>query len=252
MLGARIGITAHAAVEGDRDVASINQVYVDAVARAGALPLVLPILEPSWVDAALDGIDGLLLSGGGDVDPGRYGAVAAPEVGGVDPRRDEWELALARAAMARDLPVLGVCRGSQLLNVACGGTLVQHLGATTDQVHRDEPRSHEMVHAVAVAADSLLARVLGTERVGVNTLHHQAVDAVAPGLRAVAWADDGTIEAVEGVQHRVLSVQWHPELLVDLAAHAALFDWLVATAKAPRIGAPIEPVVDALDIRSAV
>jgi putative glutamine amidotransferase len=252
MSAVRIGITAHAAVEGDRDVASLNQVYVDAVVRAGALPLVLPILEPSWVGAALDGIDGLLLSGGGDVDPTRYGAVAVPEVGGVDARRDAWELALAEAAMLRDKPILGVCRGSQLLNVACGGTLVQHLGGTTDQIHRDEPRSHEVAHAVAVAADSLLARVLGTERVGVNTLHHQAVDVVAPGLRAVAWADDGTIEAVEGVQHRALSVQWHPELLVDLAGHAALFAWLVAAAGAPRIRAAVEPATDTLDVRSAV
>jgi putative glutamine amidotransferase len=252
MPAVRIGITAHAAVEGDRDVASINEVYVDAVVCAGALPLVLPILDPAWAEAALDGIDGLLLSGGGDVEPARYGAVAVPEVGGVDPRRDAWELALARAAMARDVPILGVCRGSQLLNVACGGTLVQHLGDTTDQLHRDDPRSHEVAHAVAVAPDSVLARVLGTGRIGVNTLHHQAVADVAPGLRAVAWADDGTIEAVEGVHHRVLSVQWHPELLAGLVGHAALFDWLVATAGAARVDAADEPPAAELDARSAV
>jgi putative glutamine amidotransferase len=134
------------------------------------------------------------------------------------------------AAAERGLPLLGICRGAQVLNVALGGTLVQDLPTVTDGVdHRVAGRWGEVVHDVRIADDSLLAGVVGTDRLGVNSLHHQAVASAGHGLRIVAWATDGIAEAIEGTHGwSVLGVQWHPELLAEFTAHAALFEWLVA------------------------
>jgi putative glutamine amidotransferase len=229
----RIGITTSPGTNGDRPADVLNHAYVDAVADVGGLPILLPILAPSFVDAILDSIDGLVLSGGGDVDPACYGQTAVPEVSGVDQARDAWELPLVRAAMARGVPVLGICRGSQVLNVACGGTLVQDLPSITDHIHRANDRWGEVVHPVEVDPTSKLADAVGTESVGANTLHHQAVADVGDGLRAVAWAQDGTVEAIESDDARaVLGVQWHPELLTDHDTHRRLFAWVVAAASA--------------------
>jgi putative glutamine amidotransferase len=168
-----------------------------------------------------------VLSGGGDVDPARYGQRAVPEVYGVDQERDEWEIALACAALDRAMPVLAICRGAQVLNVACGGTLVQDLASVTPTSHRDAERSRELVHHVAVEPDSRLHHVLQVDAIGVNTLHHQAVDDVGHGLRVVARDDEGTIEAIETIDDRpVLGVQWHPELLFAHAVHRQLFLWI--------------------------
>ena len=213
-------------------VESVHRVYVDAVVAAGGTPVVLPILAPADAPGMLDRLDGLLLSGGADVEPAAYGADAHPAVYGVDPARDAWELALARAAT---VPVLGICRGSQVLNVAAGGTLVQHLADVTAETHRDADRSGELVHDVRVVPGSRLHAVVGGLGVGVNTLHHQAVDSVGAGLVVSATAPDGTIEAVEGAGERlVLGVQWHPELLPGHEEHASLFAWLVSAAGARR------------------
>ena len=224
----RIGITS-ATLPGDRGpTTTVNRPYVDAVLAAGGLPLVLPVLDPSCVDEVLATIDGLLLSGGGDVDPARYGAEAVPEVFGVDPARDAWELALADAAR---LPLLAVCRGAQVLNVAAGGTLVQHLPEAVDASHRDRERRGEIVHPVAVVAGSQLHAATGTTTFGVNTVHHQAVDVVGDGLVVTARAPDAVVEAIEPADGRpVLGVQWHPELLTAIDEHAALFRWLVEAA----------------------
>jgi putative glutamine amidotransferase len=193
------------------------------------------VLEPELADAMLEGLDGLLLSGGGDIEPRRYGGEMTPEVDGVDPARDEWELALVRRAVERGVPVLGICRGAQIINVAAGGTLVPDLPAISDQVHRERDRYDEDIHAVEILVGSRLAWAMGRDHAGVNTLHHQAVDQVGLGLRAVAWSPDGVIEAVEGVAHaRLLGVQWHPELLPHLAGHPELFEWLVSEADRAR------------------
>lgn len=236
MPGPRIGITT-CTHQADGPVESVGRPYVDAVLGAGGIPIVLPVLEPGFAPAVLEGIDGLLLTGGADVDPAAYGGTGHPEVYGVDPARDAWELALARAA---SVPTLGICRGAQVIGVAAGGTLVAHLPDVTGLEHRVRERDRELVHDVDVVAGSRLHAVVGGVRIGVNTLHHQAVDRVGDGLVVSARATDGTIEAVEGVGDRpVLGVQWHPELLTDHEAHHAVFVWLVAAADAARTHADL-------------
>lgn len=232
----RIGISSAPAVHDGRRFDRVNRWYVDAVSRAGGLPLILATLAPEYAEETLAAIDGLLLTGGGDVSPWLYDAEPAPEVYDVDSSRDSWELALIRGAEDR-LPVLGVCRGAQLLNVAAGGTLIQHLPDVTDEPHRLRERDQEVVHTVDLASDSHLAEILGHRRVGVNSIHHQAIGQVGAGLRAVAWAPDGIVEAVERTDGApVVAVQWHPESLIDLAPHGRLFLWLTRSAARKRGG----------------
>jgi putative glutamine amidotransferase len=227
----RIAVTTSPA-EPDPRYAGVRRAYVDSVVAAGGVPVLLPILDPIHAPIALEGIDGLLLSGGGDVDPARYGAAAHPEVYGVDADRDAWELALVAAST---VPVLGICRGTQVLNVAAGGTLVQHLPDRTEVRHRDREREAELVHAVEVVPGSRLHAVVGGLTIGVNSLHHQAIDQVAAGFAVVARAGDGTVEAIEAQSDRpVLGVQWHPELLGEHEAQRAIFTWLVAAAGASK------------------
>ncbi len=227
----RIGITVSLRIHEDRAVEALERAYVDAVVRAGGIPLVLPSCDPADAPAVAEGLDGLLLSGGGDVDPTFYGAPPSPEVRAVEPERDAWELALVRRAAQTGLPVLGTCRGAQVLNVGMGGTLVAHLPALTTSEHCQRDRWSEVVHDVTIQTASSLRAVLGVDVIGVNSLHHQAVDQVGTGLRAVGWSDDGVIEAVEGLGTApLLGVQWHPELLPHVEGHPALFAWLVAEA----------------------
>jgi putative glutamine amidotransferase len=227
----RIGITS----SNHEDGHAVARDYVEAVVVAGGLPVLLPILSPELAPVALRDLDGLLCSGGGDLDPAVYGQAPHPDVYGIDPARDAWELALVAAAA---VPVLGICRGSQLLNVASGGTLVQHVPDRTAVVHRDMERKRELVHDVDVQPGTRLHAVVGALRLGVNSLHHQAVDQVGAGYQAVAWAPDGTVEAIEALGDRpVLAVQWHPELLLDHDAHRTLFTWLTASADARRVEA---------------
>jgi putative glutamine amidotransferase len=228
---ARIGISSSPIVHEDRHVDSVNTAYVEAVVAAGGLPVVLPVLDPALAAAALDGLDGLLLSGGGDIDPTRYGEEPVPEVYGVDERRDAFELALVEEALERNTPTLGVCRGHQVLNVALGGRMLQHVGHLSTVNHQERERFDEVIHTVLVEPDSLVASVLGATVVGVNTLHHQAVAEPGRGLRVVARsADDALIEAVEHEDRRIIGVQWHPELLQDRAQQRQLFSWLVEQA----------------------
>ena len=252
MAKARIGVTTSPAVHDDIAVEGVNRSYVDAVVRAGAIPVVLPVLEASDVDDLLRSVDGILLSGGVDIDPSVYGAERAPEVEHVDPARDAFELALVRAAADLGIPVLGVCRGLQVLNVAFGGTLIQHLpGADADAGHRERVRFAEIIHDVDVQAGSRLAEVVGSTRVGVNTLHHQAVDQIGAGLEPVAWSSaDGIVEAIEGVgASRMLGVQWHPELLAHVPGNPELFSWLVSACTTET--ALVDPAVAATPTRSA-
>lgn len=230
----RIGVTSSPSLHEDRFLEALDRAYVTAVIRAGALPFVLPVLEPVEVDAILPCLDGILFTGGGDIDPARYADTATSSVNGLDPERDAYELALARAAVARGLPVLGICRGHQVLNVALGGTLVQHLPEVTDLQHCAKEQWAEAVHPVRVEAGTVLRRVVGRDVIGVNSLHHQAVDGLGAGLQATGWAEDGTVEAIEGTgARRVLGVQWHPELLVADTCHSALFEWLIEEAALP-------------------
>lgn len=234
---AKVGISAHPrtveTVVGPTLSHTANRFYVDSVRRAGGLPLVLPVLAPEDVPALLDAVDALVLTGGGDVAPAAYGAERWPETDFVDEQRDAFDLALVREAVARDLPVLAICRGMQVVNVALGGTLVQHVPAVTGAEHRHYDRYDEGVHRVRIEPSSELAAALGCCELEVNSLHHQAVDVLALGFRPVAWADDGTVEAIEQVGNgRLVAVQWHPELMADHPEQQGLFCRLVAQATA--------------------
>jgi len=234
-----IGIAAHPRMVetsvGTTLLHTASRFYVESVERAGGMPVVLPVSDVAPVDELLAIVNGLLLTGGGDVQPSRYGAQPVAETHGVDPARDAFEIRLLAKAFESDLPVLATCRGMQILNVALGGSLVQHVAAATGAQHDRIDQWREGVHKVKVEADSHLAEALGATEVEVNSMHHQAVDQAAPGTRAVAWADDGTIEAIElpGSPH-VVAVQWHPELLEDWPEHQGLFRQLVEHASRRR------------------
>jgi putative glutamine amidotransferase len=211
----------------DVDAVVLPRRYADRVAQAGAIPVLLPPM--AGVQDALERLDGLVLSGGGDIDPARYGASAGPHTTSVNPERDAAELALLEAALGRGLPVLGICRGLQLINTALGGSLHQHL---PDVVGTQEhaPRAGAFGdHDVTIAPGSRLAAIIGASGPGhpvpVPTHHHQGIDRLGAGLTALAWTADGTIEAAEldpGQSPFVLAVQWHPEAGEDLSLFRAL------------------------------
>ena len=195
-----------------------NESYTDAARSVGLRPYLLPPSSPDDAASMLDGIDGLLLTGGEDVDPAHYGATPHLALGEVHARRDAFELALVRAARARRLPTFAICRGIQVANVALGGTLVQDIASEWKNPgrHDGDWDRDVRVHPVTVQTGSLLARALGDTDVTVNSMHHQAVASLAPGLLAVAHAPDGIIEGAEwtGDDWWLLAVQWHPEELV--------------------------------------
>ena len=217
-----VAVTAPRRMVEGRERVTLNTAYVRALERAGLVPLAVPtMLAADRAGAALTAVRGLVLTGGEDVAPDRYGAVPHPRLGDVDPVRDAAELALIAAARARRLPILAICRGIQILNVALGGTLYQDLDSERPSPvpHSDETSQH----AVRVAAGSLLERTLGMRSATVNSRHHQAIRDLAPGLKAVAWADDGVIEGAEPADAGapwMVAVQWHPEDLTE----RALFD----------------------------
>jgi gamma-glutamyl-gamma-aminobutyrate hydrolase PuuD len=211
------------------EAALIPYDYVRSLERAGARVLLVPPSEDG-VEETLDALDGILFSGGNDVDPEAYGAEAHPETTGLRPERDRGELALLEGALARDMPVLAVCRGFQVLNVARGGDLDQHLPESVgNELHR-EVKGVFSEHDVRIEDASRLGSLLG-ERAPVKSHHHQGVGRVGEGLREVAWADDGTVEGLEDPEHRfTVGVLWHPEAGEDLK----LFEALVAEAAAYR------------------
>ena len=212
------------------DAALIPYDYVRAVERAGARALLVPP-STDGIDETLDALDGLVLSGGADVDPESYDAEAHPETSGTRPERDAGELALLQAALARDMPVLAVCRGFQILNVAHGGDLEQHLPDAVGHEQHREVKGVFSEHGVRVESDSRLGSLLGDEVSGVKSHHHQGVGEVGEGLREVAWADDGTVEGLEDPERRfAVGVLWHPEAGQD----ARLFEALVEEARAYR------------------
>jgi len=217
-----VAVTAPRRLVDGRERVTLNTAYVRALEIAGLVPLAVPtMLAADRAGAALAAVRGLVLTGGEDVAPDRYGAAPHPRLGEVDPVRDAAELALIAAARQRGMPILAICRGIQILNVALGGTLYQDL-----ESERPGPVPHAgetSHHAVRVETGSLLERTLGTRSTTVNSRHHQAIRDLAPGLKAVAWADDGVIEGAEPADARapwMVAVQWHPEDLTE----RALFD----------------------------
>jgi putative glutamine amidotransferase len=232
-----IVITAHRATDPDRtNLDGLLALIVAGVERAGGAPALAPAgLGAAALEAIFRRVDGVLLSGGGDVDPARYGAAPHPLAVGVDAGRDEAELWLARRAADEAKPIFGICRGAQVLNVALGGTLYgdvgEHPGAGPHAFDQPGQPWDLRAHWVQVAEGTRLARLLGAPRVGVNSLHHQAVRALAPGLAAAAHAPDGLVEAVELPGHPfALAVQWHPECLPEATAMQRLFEGFVEAA----------------------
>jgi putative glutamine amidotransferase len=197
--------------------------YVRAVEHAGGRPLLVPPQDDA-LEETLDALDGIIFSGGGDVDPETYGAEPHPETGGVVPERDRGELALLEAALERDMPVLAVCRGSQLLNIVRGGDLVQHL---PEQVGHDDhrlPIAAMADHEVELREGTKVSAILG-DRAPVKSSHHQGFGRLGEGLREAAYAEDGTVEALEDPERRfALGVLWHPEEGEDYALFKALVD----------------------------
>ena len=213
-----IGMTCSTVAEDGRPRGfRLNQAYARAIASVGGIPLLIPCLGDSAALRALfDAVDGVLLPGGGDLDPATYGAERHPATGVADVALDEAELALARWALAEDKPILGICRGQQCINVAAGGRLLQDIPSEmiTPLEHSCRERTR-LVHTVAVEPGSRLADLLGGDHVSVNSLHHQAVLTVAPGFVATAHTEDSVIEGIECPDHPfAVAVQFHPEELI--------------------------------------
>lgn len=227
-----------------RDVLRVraNASYTSALHAAAARPYILPLLDPASADDMLDGIDGLLLTGGEDIDPRAYGESAHAKLGDVHAVRDAFELALVRAAFARKIPTLAICRGIQVANVALGGTLVQDIPSQRPDAldHDGAGRRDERVHPVRVTPASRLASALGADELRVNSFHHQAVSQLAPGLVTVATAPDGIVEGVEwqGDGWWMVGVQWHPEELTATPEpwDRALFAAFVTRLSGAKIG----------------
>ena len=216
--------------------------YVQVLSSLGALPWLVPLLpgDPRTLRAIYDRLDGVFLTGGVDVDPSLYGEQKHPKCGHTDPDRDAVEVNFVEWALAEHKPVLAVCRGFQVLNVACGGTLFQDIGSQVPTAIRHDyfptaagtPTRDYLAHDVTVAPRSRLGQYLGAERIPVNSMHHQGIKTLAPTLVPSAWAPDGLIEGVEGANgHYVVAVQWHPEELTAQDGHRRLFTEFLAASR---------------------
>ena len=215
-----VAVTASIRPDGDTNRVRLTAAYVTALENAGLVPLIVPPLAN--VDAAaavLDSVAGLVLTGGEDVDPARYGEKRHEKVRSVNAARDATESALIEEAKARGIPVLAICRGIQMLNVALGGTLVQDISSecNTSIAHDDEGARDSRSHEIDIEPGSLIAKAVGADHVTVNSFHHQSVKRVGSGLRVTARSPDGIIEGLESTDEDwwVMAVQWHPEEMTD-------------------------------------
>jgi microsomal dipeptidase-like Zn-dependent dipeptidase/gamma-glutamyl-gamma-aminobutyrate hydrolase PuuD len=219
----------------------IADAYVDAIVKAGGTPVLIPLItDETALEEIVSRVDGLLLSGGGDIYSPLFGEELHPSVESYDLERDKYEIALVKLAVERQMPVLGICRGTQLMNVAFGGNLIQDIPSQIPEStinHNQEEVREIATHSVRITPESRLHQIVHAEQIEVNSFHHQAVKTIAPGFEAVAWADDGVVEAIESTEGKViLGVQWHPEngaaagdlVLIDtfkyLVNEAALFE----------------------------
>ena len=235
MVRPRIGITrALHPVKPAGDIPGYYEPYHARVCEAGGEPVDLRPGSGAPLNILLDGVDGVLIPGGADINPARYGQASHPETAGINDALDELELPLIAAALERDLPVLAICRGQQALNVACGGQLLQHIDGDG---HRAHEGGESRFHDVTIMDGSRLGRLLGRLHARTNSRHHQAVtcDSIAPGFTVTACSDDGVVEAMESSSHRwVVAVQWHPERDEVKDDFRPLFDDFVrAAAMAP-------------------
>ena len=233
-----IGVTTSVTVDKYPERAYVNAAYLTAVQQAGGVPVPLtPQLDQAAREALWQRLDGLMLTGGGDIDPARFGEAPHPSVSEVSDARDTLELELTERAVTQKRPLLAICRGIQVLNVALGGTLYQDIPSDPGSLieHSQKERRDRPTHAVKVLGEGTrLEQILGALELEVNSFHHQAVKRLGRGLREVAWAPDGIIEGVElpGTDAFVVGVQWHPEDLVEHdSAARSLFAALVDAAK---------------------
>ena len=212
---------------------ALGLTYLRAIEWAGGIPIVIPPLHIQAITPLLDRISGICLSGGPDLDPQSYGAREHPKLGPTEPDLDRFELAIARRADARGIPLLAICRGAQALNVVRGGTLVQHLPDLGQKIeHRQKAPGEEPTHEVRIEPDSMLRELLGTGTLEVNSFHHQGIEQLGKGLRAVAFSGDGMIEGIESPERPFcVGVQWHAELLVERPTETALFEAFVAACR---------------------
>ena len=213
-----------------RQMLEVYRDYTDSAQLAGGIPILLPAThDPGHIDEQLDLVDGLVLIGGSDLAPRIYGAKKHPETKLMHSARQFYDIELARAAIRRKIPILGICGGLQLINVVCGGDLIQHVPdvVSGEVVHRKEGGG--AMHEVVIEPDTRLARIVGMDRLTVNSGHHQAANRIGSGLRAAAHSADGIVEAIESTGDTfLLCVQWHPErLAADDPRHLALFEALV-------------------------
>ena len=218
--------------KGERDRAFAFTTYTEALRRAGAIAVVIPP-QPENAPAIVDGLDGILLAGGDDCDPTAYGEQRHPSVEPMDARRQNNDIALARAARERGIPTLGICLGVQVMNVAAGGTLIQDIDSElrTDIEHASEPSDRHR-HAVLVEKNTKLADIVGDQELDVNSSHHQAIRHIGRGLRVTALAPDGIVEGLEDPsQPFYLGVQWHPEDMVEENSAEKLFGAFVEAAR---------------------
>lgn len=218
---------------------ALGLTYPDAIRRAGAIPVVIPPMDEESIEPLLDGLWGLCLSGGPDLKPSCYGAEPHPALGPTEPHLDVFEIALVRAAEAREMPVLAICRGLQVLNVARGGTLIQDLPSVrpSEIEHRQARSGSTPTHDVTLD-ESLTAGCLGVREARVNSFHHQAIDRLGEGLCPVGWAPDGVIEAVEATDRNfTVAVQWHAESMVHAPEQVRLFEAFTEVAVAYGNGA---------------
>lgn len=227
--------TGYARTRPDQAQDRLFRLYSRAIANAGGIPVVVTGLEHPWMAAELaDRTDGLLLTGGADIDPARYGAEPHPATRAEDPARDAAEFPIAQAFLDADIPILGICRGLQLLNVLLGGTLIQDIPTETTGAiaHRRGDVRTTPAHDIAIVPGSRLARIVGGTRIGVNSFHHQAARSVASALTVTARAEDGIVEGAEIDGARfVVAVQYHPEDMAGFQPHAdALFGAFVEAA----------------------
>jgi putative glutamine amidotransferase len=217
-----VAVTAGIRPDGDTSRVRLTAAYVTALENAGLIPLIVPPLaNADAASAILDSVAGLVLTGGEDVDPARYGEKRHEKVRSVNPARDATEASLIKEAKERGTPVLAICRGIQILNVALGGTLVQDIPSQceTKIAHDEESARDSRTHEISVEPGSLIATAVGTERLTVNSFHHQSVKRVADGMRVTARSPDGIIEGIESTDEDwwVMAVQWHPEEMTDSA-----------------------------------
>ncbi len=229
-----IGINCDYEGEGKRPYSFTYRDYSEAIIKAGGIPLLLPLVkDEDNIEFLVDKIDGLLFTGGNDIHPHRYGEKMHKKTVCVHPDKDICDFVLLHAGLQKKKPMLAICYGAQLVNVALGGALIQDIPSeySTAIIHKDS-KNNNYTHSVKIKKDSCLYNIMGRDYIETNSAHHQAIKTLGKGLRDVAHTEDGIIEAIERKDYPfLLGVQWHPERLIDNPCHASLFNALICASK---------------------